>query len=129
MQTQLRTRLFGNATIAGKVATRVDWNVRPQAKGLPAIMLSVVADPRPQHMAGMQVTRQTLVQVDIFANGYPDVATLREAVIAELVPAVTVGGQVFLRSFVEAVRESVDSIETGLVQRCSIDIQVTHVSP
>lgn len=129
MQTQLRTRLLGNATVASLCGTRVDWNERQQGKGLPAISLAAIADARPQHMTGLQVTRQTLVQVDIYAASYPNLATLREAAIAELVPAVTVGGQVFLRSFIADVRESQRGVETGIVHQCSIDIQVTHVSP
>lgn len=127
MQAQLRTRLLGNATVINLVGNRVDWNARSQGKSLPAITLQIVSDPRPQHMGGNQTTRETRVQVDIWSLNYPDAATLREAVIAELVPEVTLSGVIFLRSFA-VIRETAERTDEGLIHRVSIDLMVNHTT-
>jgi hypothetical protein len=128
MQAQLRSRLKDNLTVASLAGGRVDWNVRPQAKGFPAITLQIVSDPRPQHLGGNQAARGTLVQADVWSTSYPDAATLREVVIAELVPAETLDGVIFQRSFVEMIRETVERTDEGVIHRVSIDLMVNHTT-
>ena len=98
MQMQLRTRLKNDATISGLVGTRVDWDIRPQGKSLPAITLGEIDDPRDQHMDGLQTTRGTLVQVDCWAEKAADAVTLRDAVVSLLATSATQDGVKFLRA-------------------------------
>lgn len=128
MQDKLRTRLLNNATISAACGTRVDWNVRP-SKTLPAITLTLVSDPRPSHMGGLQATRQSRVQVDIWAAKYSQIPALREAVITTLEPPATVSGQVFLAGFPVRLSEDYDNTTADPIHRCSVDILVHHVSP
>jgi hypothetical protein len=124
MQTALRARLLADATIAGLVGSRVDWGLRPQAKALPAITLTLVPSPRDYHMGGAQVTQHYRVQVDCWATTYKGAHDLREAVIAELEPA---SGS-FLGSFVERSADMPERTDTGEVHRASLDFKVTHIS-
>jgi hypothetical protein len=129
MQTALRTRLKNDATVSGLVGTRIDWGARPQGTALPAVTLHMVSDPRPQHMAGFQATRQSWVQVDCWGAKYTDAASVSAAVIAAIVPAADQDGTRFLRSFVDNVREAVYDTPGGQVFSMSVDLHVMHTIP
>ena len=95
MQTQLRARLLADAAISGLVGTRIDWDIRPQGKTLPAITLSLVSDRREQHMGGLQTTRGTWVQFDVWATTAAQVATLRDAIVGLIATGATQDGITF----------------------------------
>lgn len=124
MQQALRTRLMDDATISGLVGTRVDWDVRPQGKALPAITLSMV-DVRDQHMGGPQATRRTIIQADCWASKASDAHTLAEAVIDELQPAANVDDTRFLGAFLSATSMSEDT-DNGLVHRVMVRGDIWH---
>lgn len=126
MQSALRTRLLDAQAVKAKVKRRVDWDIRPKAKGLPAITLELASDPRPQHMGGLQGLRRTLVQVDCWSMDKREVVELRELVITTLLPAATVGGTKFSRSFVEVVRDTFERTDEGIVRRSMIRLAVWH---
>ena len=126
METQLRTRLKNDAAVAAIVGTRIDWGVRPQGSAYPSIVLNIVSDERPQHMAGNIDARGTLVQIDCYGATRAQVAGLREAVISAITPAATVAPVTFFRSFVQNVRSMDANTDTGLVFRDSVDVQVWH---
>lgn len=135
MQTQLRTRLLNEATIAGLVSTRVDWGVRPQAKGLPAITMTLVSDSRDQNMAGLETTQGPLVQVDCWADASSDPATayatisaLREAVITLLATPATQSGTVFLGAQNIYSQDLPEDTEVGTVHRAMIRANVWHTT-
>jgi hypothetical protein len=127
MQTALRDRLLADATITALVGTRVDWDVRPQGKPLPAITLGMV-DNRDQKMDGPQVTRSTVIQADCWALKSIEAHTLAEAVIAELQPALTVGSVRFLGAFLTATSSSEDT-DNGLVYRVMVRGSIVHTIP
>jgi hypothetical protein len=127
MQSALRDRLLADATITGLVGTRVDWDVRPQGKALPAITLAMV-DERDQGMGGAQVTRNTIIQADCWASRAIDSHTLAEAVITELQPALTVGSVRFLGAFLSATSMSEDTGD-GLVYRVMVRGRIVHTIP
>ena len=124
MQQALRTRLLNDATVAGLVGTRVDWDARPQAKALPAVTLSMV-DVRDQHMGGAQVTRGTIIQADCWALKPLDAHNLAEAVIAELQPKATVSGVTFLGAFLTATSMSEDT-DNGMIYRVMVRGDLHH---
>lgn len=126
MESELRARLLADGTIAGLVGTRVDWNTRPQGKPLPAITLMTPSDTRDQHMEGFQVTRDPLVQIDVWTLKMADRETLREAVIAALAPAATVGSVSFLRAQDVSHADMSEMTEEGTVRRSRIQLRAWH---
>jgi hypothetical protein len=124
MQTALRSRLLGDATVANLVGTRVDWGLRPQAKALPAISLTIVPTPRDYHMGGAQNTQFFRVQIDCWAATYKGAHTLRDAVIDCLEPA----SDPFLGSFVERNFDAPERTDTGEIHRAVLEFKVTHIS-
>lgn len=130
LESDLSARLL-NAPALSSLSGRVDWMRRP-GRALPAVTLQVVSDPRPQHYRGFQRVRPTQVQIDIWAAGAGEAAALREAVIATLTPAVTVGATSFQRAIVLNVRpgfeqqDASDGQPQGELYRQSIDFTFTH---
>jgi hypothetical protein len=128
METQLRSRLTSDSAVAAIVGTRVNWGVRPQGEAYPSVVMTIIDDDRPQHMAGLITCRETLVQFDCYGITRAQVAALREAVIAAITPGAIVSGMIFLRSFVDTVRNMDAYTDTGLVFRDSVDARVWHRS-
>lgn len=126
METALRARLKDDAGVAALVANRIDWGVRTQNAALPAIVLTTVADQRDQHMAGFATYRPTRVQIDCYGKTKAEAASLREAVIAAIVPEATNSGVSFLRAFVNTVLDRGDQTETGFIHRVLIDLSIWH---
>jgi hypothetical protein len=123
MQAALRSRLLADATIAGLVGTRVDWGLRPQAKSLPAISMTLIPTPRDYHMGGAQTTQFYMVQIDAWAEKYKDAHALRQAIITELEQS---SGE-FLFSFLERDQDMPEVIDTGPINRASMDFKITHI--
>lgn len=127
METALRKRLLDDVAVKAIVSTRVDWSVRPQADPFPAIVLTMVSDDRSQNFEGFDKFRPTRVQIDCYAKTYAEAASLREAVIAAVVPAAIVTDTEFLRAFVNNVLDRGDQTETnGFVHRQLIDFTFWH---
>lgn len=129
MQTQLRARLLADATIAALVGTRVDWDHRQQASGLPAITMSLVTDRREQHMGGLQVTRGTWVQFDCWAEKASHAAQLREAIVSLIVTRAVENGVTFFpaTNIDTAPRASqVEQVDTGIVHRGMVQATIWH---
>lgn len=130
-ETALRGRLIGDATVGALVGKEgaipsIDWTVRRQGAPFPAIVLSLVSDPRPQTHDGPDSIRDSRVQVDVVADDRAGVVALREAVIAALLPAGTFFGVQFDRAFVDGVRDRGSQDETRFVHRDSIDFIIWH---
>lgn len=126
MQTQLRTRLLNDATISGLVGTRVDWNVRPQGKPLPAITLYLPNDIRDQHMGGLQTTRGPEVQVDVWAETASEAATLREAVITLLATGAVQDGITFFGAQDIRASNMVEQVGDKIIHREMVRASVWH---
>lgn len=126
MQAQLRSRLKADGTIAGLVGTRVDWGVRPQAKGLPAITLTMANDTRDQAMAGIQATQGPLVQIDCWAENYPDAATLRDAVVSLIATPAVQSDVRFLGAQGINTQDMPEKTDTGIIHRAMIRATVWH---
>lgn len=121
----LRARIVSAGTSAGQ---RVHWVERPQTSGLPAVTLQTINDPRPQHLKGFNPLRDTLVQIDCWADtktgadGYTAVQALKEAVLAAVVPEHTANGIRFDRAIIETIRDGGERVETKFIYRASIDL-------
>lgn len=126
MEVQLRSRLMGNSAVAAIVGTKVHWGVRPQGEAYPSLVMTIVSDGRPQHMGGLIDQRATRVQFDCYGTTRAQAVSLREAVIAAILPAALVSGVQFQRSFIDTVRTMDAHTDTGLVFRDMIDAQIWH---
>lgn len=126
METAFRTRLKNDAGVAALVGNRIDWGVRPQGSISPCVVLTIVSDPRPQHMGGNIDQRATRVQLDCYGPTRASVVTLREAVIAAILPPAVVSGVDFQRAFIDTVRNFDAHTDTGVVFRDMIDAQIWH---
>lgn len=124
MQGALRARLLAAAPVTALVAQRVYWVSRPQSEPLPAIVLQVISDPRPQHLKGYQDLRETRVQMDIFGTTYAQVRAITEASLAAIVPEITSNGIIFNRTLVDASRDLGERTETTFIHRTQIDLLV-----
>ena len=120
MKAALRTRIKGNTSALG----RVDWGLRPQAKDLPAIRLTMAGTQRGYTMAGAQATQIYRVQVDCYGLTYKAASDLGDELIALLEPA---SGS-FQGSFVLLDSDRPDKTDTGEIHCRSLDFQITYVS-
>lgn len=122
MQGALRARLLG-ATAAG---SRVYWVDRPQGSALPAITLQVISGDRPQTYDGFQSSRQSRVQMDVWAETHAAGTALLEAAIGAVAPRVTANGIQFDRTFFEGERDTSERLGTANIYRAGIDLLVRH---
>lgn len=122
----LRTRLKDDATVQAIVGARVHWNSRPQGGALPAIVLQVISDPRPQHMKASQRLRDSLVQISVMATIPATVAALEEAVVSALLPPAEVHGIAFSRAFLESARDAGEQTDIEFINRTLLDVRVWH---
>jgi hypothetical protein len=128
MQSALRSILKADSATTAIYSTRIDWGWRPQGKPLPALTLNTVSDPRPKHMAGNQVTRSSLIQLDSWGATYADARNGANAAIAALT-AQDKDGIRFLGFFVENDRDLTEETDTGQIFRISADVRVIHTIP
>lgn len=117
----LRARITGANTAAGQ---RAYWVDRPQAAALPAVTLQIISDQRPQHLKGFNPLRDTRVQIDCWGNSYGEVAALKEAVLAAVVPESIANGIRFDRAIIDGERDLGEQTETQFIHRASIDLIV-----
>lgn len=125
-ETATTGRLLDAPTVAGLVETRVDWTVRQQGAPLPAIVLELITDPRPQTHDGADSIRWSRVRAKCLAETRAGAVALREEVIATLVPAGEFGGVWFDNSYVDQVRDLGGDTETGFVHCDGVDFILWH---
>jgi hypothetical protein len=132
-ETALRRRLLDDPAAAALVGTdpddqgkSIDWTVRRQGAPLPAYVLQVISDPRPQTHDGFDAVRPSRGQVDCLALDRATVVAMREAAIAVLVPAGEFSGVWFDRARVDAVRDLGAKTGADFVHRDSIDFIFWH---
>lgn len=126
METALRSRLQAASAVTNIVGASIFWTERPQRSAYPAVVLQTISDERPQHMKGLNDFRPTRVQIDCFALKRDTVVTLREAVIAAVLPEATASSVSFRRAFVNDVSDRSRNTETGFVHRDLVDITFWH---
>jgi hypothetical protein len=126
METALRARLKADAGVSALVGSRIDWSVRPQGSSTPCVVLTTIADDRDQHFQGFATYRPTRLQIDCYAATKAVAVSLREAVIAAVVPEATQSGVTFLRAFINTVLDRGDQTETGFIHRELIDLTCWH---
>ena len=127
METALRKRLLDDAAVKAIVSTRVDWGIRPEGDPYPSIVLTLVSDPRPQHLTDFQPLRDTRVQIDCYAENYGQAVALREAVIPAIVPRKIMNGVRFDRSRINNIVQRSEPAGQGkIIHRQLIDASIWH---
>ena len=126
MEIALRAKLLANAPLVAIVGPRITWTERPQGNVLPAIVLQVVADNRPQDFKARVGFRDTRVQIDCFAATRSVVVSLREAVINALSVQGAIAGVSFGRVFINNIIDRGEDTDTGFVHRDLIDATIWH---
>lgn len=101
MEIDLVTRLTGDTAIAALVGEAVSWFGRSRGDGLPALVLTKVSAGREYDHAGADGLDGPRVQIDCLAVTATDTVALRDAVLACMEPAATVGDTKFHNAFLE----------------------------
>jgi hypothetical protein len=129
-------RLEADPNVVGFVGTRVYWMVRPQGRtnDLPALVLQIVDEDRPQHLKGFEDMLTAHLQVACLALKYSTSRKLAEAVVDCLVPVADVvapdGDVLFWRAAVDGPRDIGTQEETRFVERAVLDLTVRyHLEP
>lgn len=119
-------RLLGDEEVAALVDARVDWERLPQGSPMPAIVLTIVVDERPQTFKRFQATRGTATQIDCYAATKPGSVALRDAVLAAVVAPATIGGVRFQRAQDVSLRRNYEKREATERYREIIDLTLWH---
>ena len=123
----LLKRLDDDATVTGLVGSRKHWVTRKQGDPLPAIVMQVISEDRPQHLDGFDDMRTARVQVGARALKYGQARQVLEAAIAALVQPAIVEDVHFWRASAEGPRDTAEEIAgVGMVHRPIADLMVRY---
>ncbi len=125
-ESDLRTRLIDDALVGAAVGSAIYWRIRPQSKSLPAIVLTIISDPRPQHLEGFHSLRDTRVQLDCYGRTYDETRALRDDVITAIASYARVGGTRFDHAEIENVLDRGDDTPAGFQHCHAIDATIWH---
>lgn len=122
----LAKRLLEATSVREEVGTRIDWMRRAQGAALPAITLHTVSARHGQHMKGFHPT-VSRIQIDVWADDFLASLSIRDAVIAAVVPAATVDGVRFQRGQNVSVRADREDGGDGTdLYRQIVEVQFTY---
>lgn len=125
-EADLRTRLIDDAIVGPIVETQIYWRIRPQNKPVPAIVLTIVSDPRPQHLEGFHSLRSTRVQLDCYGRTYDETRALRDNVITAIAPYAVIGKTRFDHAEIENVIDRGEDTSVGFQHCHLIDASIWH---
>lgn len=116
---------------AGIAGGKVYWLFRPQGSTLPAVVMQLISEDRPQHLKGFEDMRTGRVQVSALSQDYGQAKQILEAAIAVLVPSasVTINTMTvdFWRSSLDGTRDTSEEVAgIGLVHRPLTDLFVRY---
>lgn len=127
-ESALRTRLLADPFVGPMVGPRVHWRRRPQNGALPAIVLTIVADPRPQHLDGFHSLRATRVQAECYAWSDEEARELRDAVIPVLAAKADAEDTRFDTGVINNTMDRGEDTSAGFVDCQLIDASLWHGS-
>lgn len=125
--TTLRKRLVD----AGVAGGNVYWVERPQAGPLPALVLQIVSEDRPQHLKGFEDMRTARVQFAALSKIYLEAKGILEAAIAVATPnaSVTLDDKTveYWRASLDGLRDTSEDVPgIGLVHRPLADLSIRY---
>jgi hypothetical protein len=120
--------LLADAGLEALVTNRINWNVKPQASGLPAIILTEASGTPDYHAQGPSGLVESRVQVDVWGKTYGQMKTVARAVEARLSGMREIsGGTQFQGAFLQSSRASFEEGSGGVqMHRSSMDFMVHH---
>lgn len=114
------------ARVTGLAGGRVYWGERPQATTVPAVLLTSIADDRPQTLKDWDLAPGR-VQIDTYGSTAKQAWDLAESAIATLAPGETSNGHSFSRAdVVLGPRDLVERVGNTTVFRVSMDLIIHH---
>jgi len=130
MDEALRDLLLQHAPIGATVARRVDWGVRPQSDGLPAIVLERTSGIPQMNLSGSAGWSRDRIQIECWGRTYKAAKDL--ALIIGGDDGLLVGYRgdhlgVRLRTIVLGRRSDKDTDSVGVVHRTSLDVLVWNI--
>lgn len=123
MEEAFRAVLTSHPPLFALVGTRVDWGIRPQAKALPAICLTVISDAPVGHTLDGPGPSQARVQVDCFGASYASAKAVARAVRRRLD---TYSDATFLGVFLAGARDLTDEDGVNTIHHVSMDFFVNY---
>jgi hypothetical protein len=127
LRTAIVARLGAGSATRGIASSRVTWRKREQGSPMPAVVLNVVSEARPQHLDGFDDMRTARIQADCWAQTLASAVALAEAVIADLVGDAAVGNVAFWRASVEGPRDLGEQTDSeGFLHRESVDLVLRY---
>lgn len=127
MKTALLNLLRGHAALATVVGRRIDWGTQPAAQRTrPFATLTLVSEPETMTLDGPAGLRAALVQVDVWADSYPEAEAGAQAVRGLLAGfRGQSGGVTFHGVFPEGHRDLSNESDVGVIYGLSSDFRVT----
>lgn len=123
MEEALRAVLRGHAPITALVGSRVDWGVRPQAAGLPAICLTNINDAPVNHTLDGAGPSRARVQIDCFGASYASAKAVARAVRRRLD---TYSDANLMGVFLAGARDLSDDGDVTTIHGVSLDFFVNY---
>lgn len=110
----------------GLAGGRIYWTERPQSSALPGLVLTAVADDRPQHLKGFSL-RAGRVQFDAYAARAKEAWDLIEAALTTFIPGAASNGHNFSHADVAlGPRDMTERVGNETVFRVSMDLLFHH---
>ncbi len=128
MEEDLRAHLLADAGTAAVAGIRVDWDLRPQGDGLPAVVLQLITAPGDYTYAGSSGLVGASVQIDCWGRDKAASTLLARAVMPamERISGLTVGATKFQGAFLTDRASAAEKDEVGPLHRTRLDYRVWH---
>ena len=131
----LLARLRGSAGIQAVMASdatlsrrAIDWVIRPDGAGLPAVVLTRVSINPDYDQDGRGTLEATNIQVDVYDTTHSAAARILSAIRAELEAEATQDDTAFKRAYISAGPRTMRADDLGDLRtfRLSADFEVWH---
>lgn len=125
--TALKARLAAYAPLTDLIGSgKLHWGKVPQKTALPYVRLTVISDPRPEHLQGYTAARVTRVQCDCFSSQWGEARAAAELIIAAVATPGVHGGVHFGRVKAQGPRDLGEDTASGFIHRASVDLLAEH---
>jgi hypothetical protein len=125
MEAALTSLLLAHTALTTLVGQDITPNVRQQASGLPAVVLTRISGERDYHMGGSSNLTQSRIQIDCYGSSWPQAKSVARAVISCLSGFNgTATGSVIRSAMLDSERHFFDGEDPEAVHRVSLDFNI-----
>jgi hypothetical protein len=125
-QIALRSRLQTAGPLVALITDRVYWKLRPQGSPLPAVVLTLVSDPRPRTMKAPVGYRASRIWIDCVADSRAVATQMSDAVLATIEGDGSFFGRRFGPPIDVIVTDKGEKTETGFTHCDRIECRIWH---